>query len=315
MKPYCVLPSECCAFILNGKKIYASLEQIYEMLEEKEIWDYNQDVFLKLPNNLMVLDYDPKTQKSRYTKVTCISNKETEKDFYFTKATNGMSLITTEDHSFISDEKEIEAKSLQRKDIIYTTFDKDLFTYCLNTYNGLELTEDLGWLIGIYLAEGYNQKGQLSICQSKEKSPYEWNKIIRILENIGIPFTTYEDRNIIRLKNGDNNWERKILTIAQGKYCDEKKLCPDFIHFNKDFLRGFISGIIDGDGTIADNRTCMIRLTSRTLINQIRLIGLSFGIYFYLVFLIMLLVKSLFHDDSRECLFACLHFLDVCLLP
>ena len=34
MKPYCVLPSECCAFILNGKKIYASLEQIYEMLEE-----------------------------------------------------------------------------------------------------------------------------------------------------------------------------------------------------------------------------------------------------------------------------------------
>lgn len=279
-RSYCVLPKECCAFILNGKKIYCSLERIYEILTENETYDEDNRTFYKIPINLQVLDYDVKNGKNRYTRVKCVSHKETDKDFYFTKIKNGSTLITTEDHPFITSEGEVGAQDLQKTDVLYSTFDESLFTNSIYEYNGLELTEDFGWLIGMYLAEGYNSKGQLSICQSMEKSPHEWNKLLEVLNNLEIPYTIYEDRGIIRLKNGNNNWERKMLKIARGKYCDEKNLCEDFIHFNDDFLKGFLSGMIDGDGTIADNRTCMIRLTSRTLINQIKLIGLHFGVYF-----------------------------------
>lgn len=276
--PYCVLPQEQCAFILDGKKIYCSLEDIYQIVKEKEY--YENGVFYKYVNNLMVLDYDKKKNKTTYTKVFCISHKKTDKDLYYTKMKNGMSIVTTEDHNFISKNQDIQAKDIREEDIFYTVFDDNLFTNSIYEYNGLQLTQDLGWLIGIYLSEGFNDKGQLNICQSKEKSLKEWNKIIHILEKIGIPYKLDESRGRIKLKNGDNNWERKILKIVEGKYCYQKRLCKDFIHFNKEFLKGILAGIIDGDGSIANNKICMIRTTSRSLINQIRTIGLGFGVYF-----------------------------------
>ena len=270
---YCVLPQECCLYLLDGKQIYASFNQIYNLLKEEEIFDEDKILYYKKPKNLKVQDLNG------FTKVNYISHKETEKDFYYTKVKNGLDLITTEDHRFITKNGEKEAQNLSNEDILFSTFNKEIFTNSLLEYEGLELTSDLGWIIGMYLAEGYNQKGQLTICQSKTASPKEYEKIIKTLINIGIPFTEYEDKGI-RLKNGDNNWERKILKIAQGNLCDNKCLTPDFIHFNEEFLIGLLNGIIDGDGTIAENRTCMIRLTSRTLINQIKLIGLKYDIYF-----------------------------------
>ena len=279
-KPYCILPDECCFFILNGKKIYTSLNQIYELLDEKEFYDDEQMVFYKRPNNLLVLDYDKERKANRYTRVTMISNKETEKDFYFTKTQNGSNIITTEDHKIISKDKDVEAKDLDHETICYSSWDSTIFTNSIYEYNGLYLTEGLGYLVGMYLAEGFNDKGQMNICQSFEKSNKEWNKIVSILESIGIPYSLTANKDRIRLKNGNNNWERKLFTICKGKYCDEKHLTEDFVHFNDDFLKGFLCGMIDGDGTIAENRTCMIRLTSRILINQIHLIGLHFGVYF-----------------------------------
>lgn len=279
-KSYCILPTECCEFLYNGRIIYASFEQIYNILNEEEFFDDEQIVYYKKPKNLKVADLDTVTGKKRYTKVTLISNKETDKDLYFIKAKNGFNLITTEDHSFISTNGEIHAEDINRDTILYSDYSEDIFTDSLYEYEGLDLTKELGYVVGMYLAEGYNDRGQMNICQSKEKSPHEWHNIIKAIEAIGIPYSTDESRGRIRLKNGENNWERKIFKLLYGKYASEKCLCPDFIHFNNEFLMGVLCGIIDGDGTVAENRTLMIRLTSKTLINQIHLLGLHFDIYF-----------------------------------
>ena len=279
-KHYCILPTECCEFLYNGRVIYASFEQLYKLLPEKEFLDEQQMVYYKKPKNLKVADLDTETRKKRYTKVTLISNKETDKDLYFIKAKNGFNLITTEDHSFITVNGEIHAEDLSKEDILYSNYSEDIFTNSLDEYAGLELTSNLGYIIGMYLAEGYNDRGQMNICQNKNKSPKEWDNIISTLEKIGIPYSVDEQRGRIRLKNGENDWERKMFKILYGKYANEKSLCPDFIHFNNDFLKGILCGIIDGDGTVSENRTLMIRLSSKTLINQIHLLGLHFGVYF-----------------------------------
>ena len=281
LKSYCILPQECCTFILNGKHINCSLQDIYDKLSEAECVDHENGVRYKKPNNLSVLDYDKEINEYRYTRVLMVSTKETDEDFIFTKLHNGANIITTSSHKFICESGDIKASELvESESVCYSTYDKHLFTNSLYEYNGLELTRDLGYIVGMYLAEGYNTRGQLSICQSFEKSRETYDKIISLLTSIGIPYTEYRNRGIIRLKNGNNNWERKLNKLMYGKLCSEKRLCEDYIHFNDDFLMGVLSGIIDGDGTIAQNDTVMIRMTSRTLINQIRAIGLHFGVFF-----------------------------------
>ena len=274
LKQYCLKPEECCFYLLNGKTIYANFKQIYNMLNEEEFIDYN-GVRYKEPKNLCVQDIV--NGKSMWTNVYCISKKETDEGFRYVKAQNGFDLITTENHKYILSDGDVAAKDLTLDNYINTK-KQICLTNSINYYNGLELTKDLGYIIGMYLSEGYNTRGQLTICQS-EKSKETYNKIISTLDRIGIPYNVYSGI-CIRLKNGDNNWERKILTISQGKYAWEKCLCPDFIHFNKNFLNGVIAGIIDGDGTIANNKTVMIRMTSRTLINQLKVIGHDYGVYF-----------------------------------
>lgn len=272
---YCVKPEECCTYLFNGKKIHASFEQIYDLLDEEEKISYN-GVFYKEPKNLCVQDV--KNGKLIWTRVTTISKKQTQDEMRYIKGENGFDLITTENHKYICPDGDIKAKDLSVGDSIRTICQNNL-TNSIYEYNGLKLTKELGWLIGMYLSEGYNQKGQLTISQFKEKNEDIFNKIISTLQSIGIPYNIYENKGV-RLKNGDNNWERKILTIAQGHRAWEKRLCPDYIHFNYDFLNGLLGGIIDGDGTVSQNKTVMIRMTSRTLINQIKNIGHHFNVFF-----------------------------------
>lgn len=274
LKQYCLKPEECCYYLLNGKTIYSNFKQVYSLLDEEEYTDEN-GIKYKLPKNLCVQDII--NDKVSWTKVHCISKKETDESFRYVKSQNGFDLITTENHKYILFDQDVAAKDLTLEDYINTQ-KQDILTDSIYQYNGLDLTADLGYIIGMYLAEGYNQRGQLTICQS-EKSVDTYNKIISTLDKIGIPYSIYKGAGI-RLKNGDNNWERKILTISQGKYAWEKCLCPDFIHFNHDFLNGIVAGIIDRDGTIAKNKTVMIRMTSRSLINQLKIIGYNHNVYF-----------------------------------
>lgn len=282
-KPYCIAPDEMCTFIYNDKKINTTLNDIYSILEEDETFDSENKVWFKKPNNLLVLDCDRSTLESRYTKVEMISKKETDKDLYFTKGYNGSNIITTEDHKFITKNNgDIPADHLIEDETkIISYFDDSVFTNSVSEYNGLILTYDLGWLLGMYLAEGYESLGSLFIAQSSKKSPDEYSKIIRVLSSLNIKYTetkhSTEYNSLIRI--ADKKWGKIFKSLWVGRYCDEKHLCTEYTSFPDDFLKGVLAGIIDGDGTIRSNNYLMIRLTSRPLINQLRSIGLHFGIF------------------------------------
>ena len=269
---YCVKPEECCYYLLDGKTYYANFKQIYNLLKEEEEVSA-EGVFYKKPKNLSVRD------DKGWTKVRCISKKETPENFYYVKGANGFDIITTENHKFIQSENpDKKAKELTLEDDILT-YSPEMFTDSINVYNNLPLTEDIGWLIGMYLAEGYNQRGQLTIYQYGGVSNPIYNKVVEVCQKNHIPYKTYEEHGV-RLKNGEYNWEKKFLTISKGAFAWEKCLCEDFIHFNKKFLNGILAGIIDGDGTVSFNKKVLIRMTSRTLINQIKAYGLANGVYF-----------------------------------
>ena len=269
---YCVKPEECCYYLLDGKTYYANFKQIYNLLKEEEEASA-EGVFYKKPKNLSVRD------DKGWTKVRCISKKETPENFYYVKGANGFDIITTENHKFIQSENpDKKAKELTLEDDILT-YSPEMFTDSINVYNNLPLTEDIGWLIGMYLAEGYNQRGQLTICQNGGISNPIYNKVVEVCQKNHIPYKIYEGHGV-RLKNGEYNWEKKFLTISKGAFAWEKCLCEDFIHFNKKFLNGILAGIIDGDGTVSFNKKVLIRMTSRTLINQIKAYGLANGVYF-----------------------------------
>lgn len=269
---YCVKPEECCYYLLDGKTYYANFKQIYNLLKEEEEVSA-EGVFYKKPKNLSVRD------DKGWTKVRCISKKETPENFYYVKGANGFDIITTENHKFIQSENpDKKAKELTLEDDILT-YSPEMFTDSINVYNNLPLTEDIGWLIGMYLAEGYNQRGQLTICQNGGISNPIYNKVVEVCQKNHIPYKIYEEHGV-RLKNGEYNWEKKFLTISKGAFAWEKCLCEDFIHFNKKFLNGILAGIIDGDGTVSFNKKVLIRMTSRTLINQIKAYGLANGVYF-----------------------------------
>lgn len=269
---YCVKPEECCYYLLDGKTYYTNFKQIYNLLKEEEEVSA-EGVFYKKPKNLSVRD------DKGWTKVRCISKKETPENFYYVKGANGFDIITTENHKFIQSENpDKKAKELTLEDDILT-YSPEMFTDSINVYNNLPLTEDIGWLIGMYLAEGYNQRGQLTIYQYGGVSNPIYNKVVEVCQKNHIPYKIYEEHGV-RLKNGEYNWEKKFLTISKGAFAWEKCLCEDFIHFNKKFLNGILAGIIDGDGTVSFNKKVLIRMTSRTLINQIKAYGLANGVYF-----------------------------------
>ena len=243
---YCVKPEECCYYLLDGKTYYANFKQIYNLLKEEEEVSA-EGVFYKKPKNLSVRD------DKGWTKVRCISKKETPENFYYVKGANGFDIITTENHKFIQSENpDKKAKELTLEDDILT-YSPEMFTDSINVYNNLPLTEDIGWLIGMYLAEGYNQRGQLTICQNGGVSNPIYNKVVEVCQKNHIPYKTYEEHGV-RLKNGEYNWEKKFLTISKGAFAWEKCLCEDFIHFTKKFLNGILAGIIDGDGTVSVNK-------------------------------------------------------------
>jgi ribonucleoside-triphosphate reductase len=144
--------------------------------------------------------------------------------------------------------------------------------------NKLELSEDLGYLVGIFIAEGNYDGWRLHItCSEKEII----EKIKKTCAQLGV-------RIYVRNKEGktkDISICCSTLKLLFEKIFEikplskEKCLPPDILTYNLDFVKGVIAGIIDGDGTVETHKTAInIRLSSRTLLEQLSILLQFFGI-------------------------------------
>lgn len=139
-----------------------------------------------------------------------------------------------------------------------------------------------GYVSGIYCAEGckiYNERDKKAnfISQTTEGP---------IKERIHRECLSETFDKVSKTKQGVTCWEndRRLNDVILGSYAWEKRLRYDFINYDKEWLKEFISGLADGDGTVFnfnDTSTCIrIYTTSYYLTQQLHAICLKLGYKF-----------------------------------
>ena len=145
--------------------------------------------------------------------------------------------------------------------------------------NRIKCDFEFGWLVGIIIAEGHYANDNIVITQNKGDI---FDEIIRVCEkrNFGYhikPKENCQSFNII-IKS-------KVLSdvisnaFSKNAISHEKALNPNIFDYNKQCIKGIVAGLLDGDGTLtqAQGRRIHIRMSSRTLINQIAFLMRMFG--------------------------------------
>jgi hypothetical protein len=167
--------------------------------------------------------------------------------------------------------KEID---LARLDLsLYTT------THGIKTAHGLHvplsfpLTSDTAWLLGLYVAEGCSA-GRRGVCFTLGK--HEVNLVKKVLacaKEIGYSPNVFETSTALRI-----TIQSRLLSRAFSDWCGnraENKRVPSFIMFHKndDIVEAFLTGYLDGDGSICNKKYYRAVTTSKVLALQLQLLS------------------------------------------
>lgn len=144
--------------------------------------------------------------------------------------------------------------------------------------NLFELSEDLGYLVGIFIAEGNYNSWRLEITVGENKII---ERIQKICSNLGIrSYVNDKDEKVKRISINCSTLKLVFKEVFQiGSPSQNKTLPADILDYNLDFVRGVIAGIIDGDGSIGtDKNQIIIRTSSRTMLEQIAILLQFLGV-------------------------------------
>lgn len=144
----------------------------------------------------------------------------------------------------------------------------------------IDLDYNFGLIVGYYASEGSRGSGGLStgFALGKHETKYI-NQLISAIKTVfDIDPKVYINKNVANVFVNSRIFGELISYICEGNACT-KSINPDFLYSNSEFLRGFIEGIINGDGCIHKNIVISIQLTSRLLISQLKIALSYFGIF------------------------------------
>jgi len=259
----------------NEKILYFN-ENEYGYVTIEEL--YNK--YTRYPKNLNVLTINQKEHNAEWCNVHEIIKHLPEKILINVKTEHGKRITATKDHSFItlSDSGEIipiAGDKLTKNSYLpipigfHKEILKEIKTDNFNTYNTnslglpkkINLDEDFGFFIGIFLSEG-NIQEEKDILISNTKREIK-DKVILFGKKLGL--NPREEKNSVAIAskslsnllmnkcyNKGENWKD---TKRKGNYSKIKKI-PDFSYFAKEeFIRGMLSGIFSGDGRYIKDKT------------------------------------------------------------
>ena len=269
--PYCYKGDNLATYKYNGNVFCCSFSELYDILpQECERYDENILQVAKFPEDLFVLDIVD--DEETFVKVLRVVKHHNELPMRVLKTANGITQIVTSNHPVITDSGDIPASEVTEEDFVLT-ISPNVFDESVSEIQNFKLSKDIGWLVGMSLSEGWVSGDSVFIGQDINTDTGK--KLVHCLTSLGTEYSVYEGRKIY-IKSGN---VKSLLKYFLGDLkADSKKLPNDFIHFPKEFLCGFIAGIVDGDGTIMDKRNASIRVTSGVLVHQIAMILNGLGI-------------------------------------
>ena len=300
--PYTYSAKEVVNVKYNGQLLLVSMDQLYALVDMEEVLlDEKQEVYGKFPQDLQILD------KDGWTTVRRLIRKKRHRDLVRVKTAFGEDLIVTDNHPLIvsdniddtieaKDGAELNGKQFkldrplewnvhQTLDLtaicdghIFTRFDTH-FTSQTKKYgryylspNSVDLTEELGYLVGFFIGDGNYVASDEENIQITQKD----RDVLEKLANIAIKY--FNAPCVIRGEDGENKYNLHIYSFAFaallrkyfkiGSYAQNKTLPVNILETNREFARGVVWGLVDSDGTTKDG-TMTIRLSSRAGTNQL----------------------------------------------
>jgi len=319
--PYTYYGKEVVVAKHKEEILLTSFELLYDLLEEEEkTLSKRDEACAKNPKDLLVLDRDG------WTKVSRVVRKKKHRPMYFVKNRGGRSVIVTDNHPMITQEKEKEACQLkvgedrtftadsskllseeemwrleeidlakeikgcgwERKDKIFLNGsplddlslesepDGWIHTLSSSARRKIKLSEKFGYFVGFALAEdflSYDLKSTRTITLSqKDKAPLlKANE--GLIEN-GMSGCLFKGKDKFELR-AKNPFLRFLFdSVFKIKPASRNKTLPiHILAYNREFVKGIIAGILDGDGSINIAKTTIsLRISSRTLLEQLALL-------------------------------------------
>lgn len=103
------------------------------------------------------------------------------------------------------------------------------------------------WIIGRYIADGWNIKNGIKICCGKN----EFFEIDSKFKELGISYTYTEERTVYKFQITKKEWSKFVEQFGNYAY---GKYLPTFIFdLPFDLLKSFVDGYISGDGCLINN--------------------------------------------------------------
>jgi len=134
----------------------------------------------------------------------------------------------------------------------------------------IELTEELGRCLGWILADGFaasnKMSGRVSLVQKNMKPLIE---VATILRKIGVPSSINHKKDQYVLVIPNKLFRLLLTEVFRIGYGSKDKSIPvQILQFNKEFIKGLLAGLIDGDGNAVGETGITLRLASRTMLEQ-----------------------------------------------
>jgi len=160
------------------------------------------------------------------------------------KLRSGEKINCTENHIFMVNNKKLLAKNLKVGDILDNTKLPD------NNYSVELIPDDIGWLIGLYIAEG--SRGDKKRCLQFASHTRETERYIR-LKKIAEQYDETCTEHITSNKGKTINIYSKILSgiinsYVSGNSAHNKHLTNKAWRRNNIFLKNVLKGYLSGDG-------------------------------------------------------------------
>jgi DNA-directed RNA polymerase subunit A" len=238
-------------------------------------------------------------EKMEWRRVKEISRHEAPEAMLEIRTMSGRKIIATDSHSFVTRKGNritpVSGKNLEPGDRIPSLlFLPENCTKELETSRflpeqrfakkplpeKLNLTRELGWIFGAYLAEGNATEFFVSFSNT---DPAFLSRIREFARAFGFTFNEYDSARGFGPSH-DIRVNSKQLSRLMKNTCrtgSALKKAPDFAYSaNADFVSGLLSGYFDGDGNVSVDRR-VIRASSRSgeLMDGIALLLARFGIF------------------------------------